>query len=136
MLRTSVSSIGVGDEHGATGSGAIYLDEQSSFTPTEHELTTETSMVPAAESELPSTSTSTGIPWMSAEMDFAIPNSLTLASEFDADASAKSPSYTHLPMPYEMVTNNLDDETLQFNTAMMHMADPSSFHNDTYIYNG
>lgn len=138
MLRSSISSIGMGEEQGTTGSGPIYLEEQSSFTPTEHELPPEAVLDPAAETELPSTSTSTstGIPWMPAEMDFSIPNSISLNSEFHADSLNKSPSYTHLPMTYGMDTNNLDGETLHFNTAMMHMADPSSYHNDTYIFNG
>jgi hypothetical protein len=138
LLRSSFSSIGMGDEQGATGNGPIYLEEQSSFTPTEHELQPEAVLVPAAETELPSTSTSTsaGIPWMPAEMNFSISNSIPLTGEFQADGINKSPSYTHLPMAYGMATNNLDEETLHFNTAMMHMADPSSYHNDTYIYNG
>lgn len=138
MLRTSISSIGIGEEQGVTGSGPIYLEEQSSFTPTEHELPPEAVLVPAAETELPptSTSTNTGIPWMPPEMNFSIPNSIPINREFHADALNKSPSYTHLPMTYGMATNDLDEETLHFNTAMMHMADPSSFHNDTYIYNG
>lgn len=138
MLRSSISSIGMGEDQGATGSGPIYLEEQSSFTPTEHELPPEAVLVPAAETELPpaSTSTGTGIPWMPAEMNFSIPNSIPLDGEFHADALNKSPSYTHLPMTYGMATNNLDGEALHFNTTMMHMADPSSYHNDTYIYNG
>lgn len=136
MLRTSISSIGIGEEQGATG--PIYLEEQSSFTPTEHEIPPEAVLVPTAETEMPSTSTSTstGIPWMPAEMSFSMPNSIPLNTEFHADALNKSSSYTHLPMTYGMATNNLDEETLHFNTAMMHMTDPSSFHNDTYIYNG
>lgn len=138
MLRSSISSIGMGEEQAPTGSGPIYLEEQSSFTPTEHELPPEAVLVPAAETELPPTSTSagTGIPWMPAEMNFSIPNSIPLNGEFHADALNKSPSYTHLPMTYGMATDNLDEETLHFSTTMMHMTDPSSYHNDTYIYNG
>ncbi|KAL7920728.1 hypothetical protein ACQKWADRAFT_153649 [Trichoderma austrokoningii] len=138
MLRSSISSIGIGEEQGVTGSGPIYLEEPSSFAPTEHELPPEAVLVPAAETEMPptSTSTSTGIPWMPDEMNFSMPNSIPLNNEFHADELDKSPSYTHLPMTYGMATNNLDGDTLHFNTAMMHVDDPSSFQNDTYIYNG
>lgn len=138
MLRSSISSIGMGDEQGPTGSGPIYLEEQSSFTPTEHELPPEAVLVPAPETELPPASTSggTGIPWMPAEMNFTIHDSIPLDTGFHGDALNKSPSYTHLPMTYSMATNNLEGEPLHFNTTMMHMADPSTYHDDTYIYNG
>ncbi|EHK20514.1 uncharacterized protein TRIVIDRAFT_223832 [Trichoderma virens Gv29-8] len=138
MLRTGVSSISVGanNEQGAAGGRPLYLEEQSSFVATEHDLTSEPVMARTAETNLPSASMSMDIPWMSTEMDFTIPNSLTLAADYNAAAPPKSPSYTHLPMPYDMATNNLEDETLRFNTSMMHMADPSIFHNDTYIYTG
>ncbi|UKZ78816.1 hypothetical protein TrVFT333_006561 [Trichoderma virens FT-333] len=138
MLRTGVSSISVGanNEQGAAGGRPLYLEEQSSFVATEHDLTSEPVMARTAETNLPSASMSMDIPWMSTEMDFTIPNPLTLAADYNAAAPPKSPSYTHLPMPYDMATNNLEDETLRFNTSMMHMADPSIFHNDTYIYTG
>ncbi|RFU81093.1 transaldolase b [Trichoderma arundinaceum] len=136
MLRASVSSIGASNEHGAAGSGPIYLKEQSSFLAAEDDLETEAVLAPAVEPDLPSASISMNIPWMSTELDFTIPNPLTVATSFSDATSVKSPSYTHLPMPYEIATNNVDDETLRFNTTVMHIADPSSFHNDTYIYTG
>ncbi|KAL7947094.1 hypothetical protein V8C42DRAFT_364302 [Trichoderma barbatum] len=138
MLRTGVSSISIGanNERGAAGGRPLYLEEQSSFVAAEHDLTTEPAMVRAAESNLPSTSMSMDIPWMSSEMDFTIPSSLSLAADYNAAVPPKSPSYTHLPMPYDMTANSLDDETLRFNTPAMHLADPSAFHNDTYIYTG
>ncbi|KAL7935922.1 hypothetical protein V8C35DRAFT_278889 [Trichoderma chlorosporum] len=139
MLRAGVSSIsnGTNNEHGVAGGRPIYLEEQSSFVAPEHDLTTEPAMTQAAETNLSSTSMSMDIPWMSTEMDFTMPNSLTLAADYNPATSPKSSSYTHLPMPYDMATtDNLEDEALRFNTSMMHMADPSSFHNDTYIYTG
>ncbi|KAH0525736.1 hypothetical protein TsFJ059_009156 [Trichoderma semiorbis] len=137
MLRTGVSSISIGanNERGA-GSRSLYLEEQSSFVTTDHDLTTEPVLNEAVEADLPSTSMSMDIPWMSPEMDFAMPNALGLATGYNTNAPPKSPSYTHLPMSYDMANNNLENDPLRFNTSMMHLADPSTFHNDTYIYTG
>ncbi|KAL7782023.1 hypothetical protein V8C37DRAFT_398057 [Trichoderma ceciliae] len=136
MLRSSLSPTRVSNEHG-TGNDPIrvYLEDHCSFAATEHDLTTEATMVPIEEAELLSTTTSVGIPWMSTEIGFAIPNSLNLASDFNAAASNKLPSYTYLSMSYDTATDNVDDETLRFNTTLMHTAD-TSFQNDTHIYIG
>ncbi|KAK4076617.1 uncharacterized protein Triagg1_4220 [Trichoderma aggressivum f. europaeum] len=137
ILRTGVSSISIGanNERGA-GSRSLYLEEQSSFVARENDLPTEPVLDETVEANLPSTSMSMDIPWMSSEMDFTMPNSLTLAAGYDTNAPPKSPSYTHLPMSYDMANNNLENEPLRFSTSMMHMADPSTFHNETYIYTG
>ncbi|PNP50569.1 hypothetical protein THARTR1_08785 [Trichoderma harzianum] len=137
ILRTGVSSISIGanNERGA-GSRSLYLEEQPSFVATENDLTTEPVLDETVEANLPSTSMSMDIPWMSSEMDFTMPNSLTLADGYSTNAPPKSPSYTHLPMTYDMANNNLENEALRFNTSMIHMADPSTFHNDTFIYTG
>lgn len=137
MLRTGVSSISIGanNERGA-GSRSLYLEEQSSFVTADHDLTNEPVLDETVEANLPSTSMSMDIPWMSPEMDFTMPNSLGLTAGYNTNAPPKSPSYTHLPMSYDMANNNIENDPLRFNTSMMHMADPSTFHNDTYIYTG
>ncbi|KAL7905260.1 hypothetical protein GGI35DRAFT_142434 [Trichoderma velutinum] len=137
MLRTGVSSISIGaNNEREAGGRSLYLEEQSAFVATENDLATEPVLAGGAEANLPSTSMSMDIPWMSSEMDYTMPNSLTLATDYNTNAPPKSPSYTHLPISYDMATNNLENETLRFNTSMMHMADPSTYHNDTYIYTG
>ncbi|KAL6859449.1 hypothetical protein J3F83DRAFT_327998 [Trichoderma novae-zelandiae] len=137
ILGTGVSSIGANDERRAAGGGQMFLEDPASFVATEqHHLPVEPPMAPAAEPNLPSTSMSMDIAWMPTEMDFNMPNPLALTTDYNAAAPPKSPAYTHLPMQYDMTTNNLDEEALRFNTTVTHMADPSTFHNNTYIYTG
>lgn len=137
MMRASVSSIATNNEHGGVGGGSMNMEEEASFVAAEQDLTAEAAMAPTAEPDLPPTPMDMSIAWISPEMDFTIPDSLTLANDFDADTPTRSPCYTHLPMPYDIATNNLGDESLRFNPTAMHVADPSSFsNNDTYIYTG
>ncbi|PTB64993.1 hypothetical protein BBK36DRAFT_1203801, partial [Trichoderma citrinoviride] len=137
ILGPGVPSIDANNEHQAAGSGQIFLDEPSSYVATEqHPLPVEPPLAPAAEPNVASTSLSMDIPWMSNEMDFNMPNSLALTTDYNAAAPPKSPAYTHLPLQYDMATTNLDDEALRFNSTVMHMADPSTFHNNNYVYTG
>ncbi|KAL7809344.1 hypothetical protein V8C44DRAFT_144760 [Trichoderma aethiopicum] len=137
ILGTGVSSLDASNEHQTDGSGQMFLEEPSSYVPTDQQhLPAEPPMAPIAEPTVASTSLSLDIPWMPNEMDFNMPNPAALTTDYNAAAPSKSPAYTHLPMPYDMTTNNLDDETLRFNATVMHVADPSTFHNNNYIFTG
>ncbi|ETS03621.1 hypothetical protein M419DRAFT_6738 [Trichoderma reesei RUT C-30] len=138
ILGAGVSSVDASNEHQAAGSGQMFLEEPSSYVTTEQpSLPVEPPIAPIAEPTVASTSLSLDIPWMSNEMDFNMPNSLALTTEYNASAPPKSPAYTHLPMQYDMVPSNLDDDTLRFNTTVMHVTDPSTFHNsNSYIFTG
>ncbi|KAL7815517.1 hypothetical protein V8C26DRAFT_125376 [Trichoderma gracile] len=137
FLGTGVSSLDASNERPAAGSGQMFLEEPSSYVATEQQrLPVEPPMAPVAEPTVASTALSMDIPWMPNETDFNVPNSLLLTADYNAPAPPKSPAYTHLPMQYDVATNGLDDESLRFNTTVMHVADPSDFHNTSYIFTG
>ncbi|TFA97743.1 hypothetical protein CCMA1212_010490 [Trichoderma ghanense] len=137
MLGTGISPLDANNERQAAGTGQMFLEEPSSYVATEqHHLPAEPPMAPAAEPSVVSTSLSMDIPWVPNQMDFSMPSSLALATDYNAAGPPKSSAYTHLPMQYDMATNSLDDETLRFNPTVMHMADPSSFHSNNYIFTG